>query len=85
MIENSNMNMFSQFIDDLTQAIGGLDSQAGQGRGLLKSVISSQVGKLDLVSRDEFESQTALLAAMEEKVKVLEAAIETLERSESPR
>lgn len=45
------------------------------GRALLSGIL----GKLDLVTRDEFDAQTAVLARTREKLEVLERRIETLE------
>ena len=73
------MSVIDQFIDELTQAIGGLDKRASEGKGLLKSIVSSQVRKLDLVTREEFDAQAALLAATEAKLKSLEQVVSDLE------
>ena len=48
----------------------------------LKSAVANVVSKLDLVSRDEFEAQKAVLMRTREKVEALEQALEAL--AESP-
>lgn len=44
-----------------------------------QSVLRSGLGKLDLVSREEFEVQQAVLARTREKLEALEARLESIE------
>lgn len=46
-----------------------------------KAVISGLIGKLDLVTREEFDVQAQVLARTREKLKELEARIEALEKA----
>lgn len=46
-----------------------------------KAVISGLLGKLDLVTREEFDVQAQVLARTREKLKDLEARIEALEKA----
>lgn len=46
-----------------------------------KAVISGLLGKLDLVTREEFDVQAQVLARTREKLKELETRIETLEKA----
>lgn len=46
-----------------------------------KAVISGLLGKLDLVTREEFDVQAQVLARTREKLKELEARIEALEKA----
>lgn len=46
----------------------------------LRAVLQSQLPRLDLVGRDEFEAARAMLARTREKVEALEAEVRELER-----
>ncbi len=46
-----------------------------------QSVLRSGIGKLDLVTREEFEVQQAVLARTREKLEALEAQIEEMEKN----
>jgi hypothetical protein len=51
----------------------------------LRSGLESAFGKLNLVTREEFEIQQAVLSRTREKLKALEARIDTLERAADDR
>lgn len=46
-----------------------------------RSVLKAGIGKLDLVTREEFEVQEAVLARTREKLDALEAKLEELEKT----
>jgi BMFP domain-containing protein YqiC len=46
-----------------------------------KAMISGLLGKLDLVTREEFDVQTQVLARTREKLKELEARVDALEKA----
>lgn len=46
----------------------------------IRQVLQSQLGKLDLVSREEFDVQTKVLLRTREKLATLEAKLEQLEQ-----
>ena len=46
-----------------------------------KALMSGLLGKLDLVTREEFDVQAQVLARTREKLKLLEARVEALEKS----
>ncbi len=48
-----------------------------------RSVLKAGIGKLDLVTREEFEVQEAVLARTREKLDSLEAQLEELEKTSS--
>lgn len=48
-----------------------------------KAVMSGVFGKLDLVTREEFDIQAQLLARTRERLQVLEARVEALEKARS--
>ncbi len=49
-----------------------------------RSVLKTGIGKLDLVTREEFEVQEAVLARTREKLDALEAQLEELEKTSPP-
>ena len=52
----------------------------------VKAVLTSALAKLDLVTREEFDIQTGVLARTREKLEALEARVAELEaRAEPPR
>lgn len=46
-----------------------------------KAMLSSMLGRLDLVTRDEFDVQTQVLSRTREKLTALEARVEALEKA----
>ena len=48
-----------------------------------KSVLQAGLGKLDLVTREEFDIQAQLLARTREKLQALEARVDALEKARS--
>jgi len=46
-----------------------------------KALVSSAFAKLDLVTREEFDVQTQVLARTRDKLKELEARVEALEKA----
>jgi ubiquinone biosynthesis accessory factor UbiK len=53
--------------------------------GNFKAVLQAQLSKLDLVSRQEFDVQAALLARTQATLAQLEARLKSLEEKLSPR
>ncbi len=50
-----------------------------------RSILQSTFGKLDLVSREEFDAQAAVLARTREKLEALEKHVEQLEAAHKPK
>ena len=57
----------------------GLRSMRDDLESNFRSVLHSGLGKLDLVTREEFEVQQAVLARTREKLEALEAKVKELE------
>lgn len=49
-----------------------------------RAVLRSSLGKLDLVTRDEFDTQTRVLERTRARLAELEARLETLESASAP-
>jgi ubiquinone biosynthesis accessory factor UbiK len=76
-------------LDDLARRLAESvpESFRAFGRDLeanFKAVLQAQLSKLDLVSRDEFDVQAALLARTEAKLALLEARLRDLEAKLPP-
>lgn len=69
------------FLDDLQQRIATLlaDTPAADVQKNLKALLTQQFGKLDLVTREEFDVQAQVLARTREKLAALEARLAQLE------
>jgi BMFP domain-containing protein YqiC len=68
-------NIVNQFIKQFNQALG--DEMQMQ----VRSAMAKALQKLDLVTREEFEIQQAVLGRSREKLDTLEAQISDLEES----
>lgn len=72
----------SNFIEEVSTRLSALFA-AGPVRDVEKNVralVSAALGRLDLVSREEFDVQAKLLARAREQLAALEARIAELER-----
>lgn len=76
----------SPFINDLVAKLGEVlrQSPAKDFERNLKAGVTSMLTKLDLVSREEFDVQTAVLARTREKLEQLEARLGELETQRRP-
>jgi BMFP domain-containing protein YqiC len=76
------------FLDDLQRRIDELLAQtpAADLRKNLRALLAQQFARLDLVTREEFDTQAKVLARTREKLTALEARVAELEaRAEAPR
>ncbi|ALP43354.1 hypothetical protein WL1483_3935 [Aeromonas schubertii] len=58
----------------------GMKSVGEEVEKKIRQVLQAQLGKLDLVSREEFDVQTKVLLRTREKLATLEAKLEQLEQ-----
>jgi BMFP domain-containing protein YqiC len=72
----------SAFINDLASKVGEVlkQSPAKDIEQNLRAGVTSMLGKLDMVSREEFDVQTEVLARTRAKLEQLEARLAELER-----
>ncbi|HEX7116145.1 MAG TPA: accessory factor UbiK family protein [Steroidobacter sp.] len=80
--------MDPRFIDDLAKRLAaavppGLVALRRDLEDNFKAVLQSALTRLDLVSRQEFDVQAAVLRRTREKLEALEARLESLERGAS--
>lgn len=71
-----------KILDDLSNKMSALlaATPAKDIEKNAKAMLSSMLGKLDVVTRDEFDVQTQVLARTREKLTALEARVEALEK-----
>ncbi|MEW8441860.1 MAG: accessory factor UbiK family protein [Candidatus Thiodiazotropha taylori] len=77
----------SKLIDDLTQRLAntlpaGIQSMQGDVMKNLRAGLESGLARLELVSREEFEVQAAVLSRTREKLKRLEEQVKALEEQQ---
>lgn len=72
------------FINDLVGKLGDVlkQSPAKDIEQNLKAGVTSMLGKLDMVNREEFDVQTEVLARTREKLAQLEARVAELEKQQ---
>ena len=80
--------MAKESIDKLAQALAeslpeGLRSMREDIEGNFRSVLQSSLAKLDLVTREEFEIQEAVLAKTRVKLEALEERLANLEGADA--
>jgi BMFP domain-containing protein YqiC len=78
--------MFSKTLDDLAARIGKAveSSPAKDIEKNVKAMLASGLSRLDVVSREEFDTQAAVLAKTREKLEQLEARVAELEARAAP-
>ena len=77
-----------QILDRVLDQLGTLTQHTGPAnreevRSLLSAALSAALGRMNLVTREEFDAQAALLARTREKLEQLEAALSALEAADS--
>ena len=70
------------FLNDLSDKLGEIlkQSPAKDIESNLKAGVTAMLGKLDMVSREEFDVQSEVLARTREKLETLEARLAELEK-----
>lgn len=61
----------------------GVRSMAENAEARIKQVLQTQLGKLDLVSREEFDIQSQVLIRTREKLEAMESRLAALEAEQS--
>jgi len=66
-------------LQQVSELVGGSGVKGEVDKGM-RSLAQSALSRLDMVSREEFDAQTALLQRTHSRVTALEAALEELTR-----
>lgn len=71
-----------KILDDISSKMSALlaNTPAKDIEKNVKAMVSSMLGRLDIVTRDEFDVQTQVLGRTREKLTALEARVEALEK-----
>ena len=80
MSDESIENLAKKLAESLPE---GLRSVGEDLENNFRSVLRASLSKLDLVTREEFEVQEAVLARTREKLETLESTLEALENEDS--
>ncbi|MBT8066734.1 MAG: accessory factor UbiK family protein [Gammaproteobacteria bacterium] len=80
MSDESIENLAKKLVDSVPE---GLRSVREDLENNFRSVLRSSLSKLDLVTREEFEVQEAVLLRTREKLEALEAQLEAVEKDTS--
>ena len=74
--------MNARLIDDINEKLSALlrASPAADVQKNLKAALSQALGKMDLVTREEFDVQAQVLASTREKLTVLETRLNDIEK-----
>lgn len=80
----------TQQLDDIARRLAltlppGLKAVQRELQDNFRAVLAANLDKLDLVSRERFEAQAALLASATERLKALEQRMQALEASQRKR
>ena len=79
-----NTELLDRLLEHLSAlAPTGASASRDELRRLLESVLSAALTRMNLVTREEFDAQTALLVRTREKLDKLEAVLKELEASSS--
>ncbi len=67
-----------QLFNDLNDKVSGFSSQNQEASSQIKALIESTLRKLNLVTREEFDAQQAVLERTREKLDALENEVDAL-------
>lgn len=79
MISDISRQLFNDLSNNINKTISGQDGIPGQAQ--LKQALQAALGKLDLVTRDEFDAQTAVLLRTRERLEAMEKQMAELEQT----
>lgn len=79
-----NSQLIEGLSEQFSQLLSGEKGLPGQQalQGQVKSILQGTFDRLDLVSREEFDAQKAVLMRTREKIEALEKQIEALQQSQ---
>ena len=79
MIDNKTINRISEQINELLPP--GLQQVKEDFDARLKTLLQQQLAQYEMVSREEFDIQTRVLARTREKLEVIEARLKELDKT----
>lgn len=78
MDKDSIENLAKKLAESLPEGLRSVREDLGTN---FRSVLRTGIGKMDLVTREEFDVQQAVLARTREKLELLEARLEGMENN----
>ena len=81
MSDDSIENLARKLAESVPEALRSMRDDLEQN---FRSVLSTGIGKLDLVTREEFAIQQAVLARTRQKLELLEARLAEVEAASAP-
>ncbi|WP_185234608.1 accessory factor UbiK family protein [Teredinibacter franksiae] len=73
-----------QIFNDINQKASQFSENQDQASSQVRAIIESALRKLNLVTRDEFDAQQAVLLRTREKLEQLESRLAEFEKAHSP-
>ena len=81
VVNQMNEKILLGLSEQFAQVVSGLNQSSElPGQQQIKSLLQSAMGKMDLVTREEFDAQAAVLGRTREKVEQLERLVAELEQ-----
>ncbi|RME33989.1 MAG: accessory factor UbiK family protein [Gammaproteobacteria bacterium] len=80
----SRPEIIEELGDRITRLLPGAERLREDLRRNIEALLQSALARMDLVTREEFEVQKAVLARTREKLEALEQRIEALEQAAPP-
>jgi BMFP domain-containing protein YqiC len=74
-------DLHKDVLDQLNKTLAGAQAISDEAKGHLRSAMMSTFSKLDLVTREEFDAQRAVLLRSRKKIDALERQLAELEAS----
>ena len=74
-------DLHKDVLDQLNKTLAGAQAISDEAKGHLRSAMMSTFSKLDLVTREEFDAQRAVLLRSREKIDALELQLAELAAS----
>ncbi len=75
-----NKEKIDSLVEDVAGVLSGGANVGEEVRKNLRALLSSALARMDLVTREEFDAQTKVLARTRAKLEKLEQELATLER-----
>ena len=72
-------DIHKEVLEQLSKSFAGVQAISSEVQGHLRSAMMSTFNKLDLVTREEFDAQRAVLTRSREKIDALERQLADLE------
>ncbi len=69
----------SQILNDVKSTFSGANENANEAASRIRGILENKLRELNLVTREEFDAQTKVLARTREKVEALEKVVAELE------